>query len=142
MLYFCHKYAQNDRLYPCDPQKRALVDRMLYFDLGTLYNAIYSLVIPKLFGKVTEIDTNQENQFKEALIIFEQFIGDKKYVTGDSLTLADISILAGLTFLEVIDYKIHGFQKVQDWLQRLETELPYYNEINKKPIEDFKATRG
>ncbi|XP_076369106.1 glutathione S-transferase 1-like [Tachypleus tridentatus] len=74
MLYFCNKYAQNDRLYPCDPQKRALVDRMLYFDLGTLYNSIYSLVIPKLFGKVTEVDTDEEKKLREALVYLDSLL--------------------------------------------------------------------
>ncbi|XP_022239301.1 glutathione S-transferase 1-like [Limulus polyphemus] len=141
MLYLYQKFAKTDRLYPCDPQRRALVDRMLYFDMGTLYSAAHDLVFPKLLGQLTEIDTDQEKKLKEALGYFEQFIGDNNYVAGNSLTLADLSVLGSLTVLDLIDYKIEGFPKVQSWLQRMETELPYYNEVNKEPIEEFKASR-
>ena len=38
--YLCDKYAPDDHLYPKDVQKRAEVDRMLYFTVGTLLPAI------------------------------------------------------------------------------------------------------
>ena len=38
--YLVNKYGKDDQLYPSDPQKRALVDRMLYFDIGTLYKSM------------------------------------------------------------------------------------------------------
>lgn len=37
MGYLVSKYAKNDSLYPKDPKKRGLVDQMLYFDAGDLY---------------------------------------------------------------------------------------------------------
>ena len=40
MSYLVNKHGGNDRLYPADPEKRALIDRMLYFDIGTLYKAM------------------------------------------------------------------------------------------------------
>lgn len=35
--YLISTYALNDDLYPKDPRRRAPVDHMLQFDLGTLY---------------------------------------------------------------------------------------------------------
>lgn len=35
--YFVSSYGLDDSLYPLHPRKRALVDHMLQFDLGTLY---------------------------------------------------------------------------------------------------------
>ena len=31
--YLVGKYGKNDTLYPLDPQKRAIIDRMFYFDM-------------------------------------------------------------------------------------------------------------
>lgn len=35
--YLISSYASNDALYPKDPRRRAPVDHMLQFDLGTVY---------------------------------------------------------------------------------------------------------
>lgn len=40
MAYLVNKHGKDDRIYPKDPVKRALVDRMLYFDIGTLYKSM------------------------------------------------------------------------------------------------------
>ena len=40
MSYLVSKHGSDDRLYPKDPEKRAIIDRMLYFDIGTLYKSM------------------------------------------------------------------------------------------------------
>lgn len=36
-LYLCNKYHPDNDLYPFDPERRAQVDHMLYFDAATFY---------------------------------------------------------------------------------------------------------
>ena len=45
--YLVNKYGKDDRIYPKDPQKRALVDRMLYFDIGTLYKSMVDYFVSR-----------------------------------------------------------------------------------------------
>ena len=45
LTYLVQKYAEDDCLYPKDPQIRATVDRMLYFDMGTLYDRFSKYVV-------------------------------------------------------------------------------------------------
>ena len=40
MAYLCNQYAPDTQLYPSDPQQRAVIDKWLQFDLGSLYKSI------------------------------------------------------------------------------------------------------
>lgn len=40
LSYLAEKYGKDDSLYPKDPQKRAIVNQRLYFDMGTLYQRL------------------------------------------------------------------------------------------------------
>lgn len=35
--YLVNKYGKDDKLYPKDPQQRAVVDQRMYFDMGVFY---------------------------------------------------------------------------------------------------------
>lgn len=48
LAYLVNKYGKDDQIYPKDPQKRAVVDRMLYFDIGTLYKSMVDYFVSRL----------------------------------------------------------------------------------------------
>ena len=69
--------------------------------------------------------------YKNTLKHFNTLIDDNKYVAGDDLTIADISLLASSTVLAINDFKdINDLPKVKSWYERLKNELPYFNEVN------------
>lgn len=43
--YLVETYCKDDRLYPKDPKKKAVVDQRLYFDIGTLYPRIRAICV-------------------------------------------------------------------------------------------------
>lgn len=43
LTYLCNKYGPDSELYPKCPMKRAIVDRLLYFDLNPLCEAAVEL---------------------------------------------------------------------------------------------------
>lgn len=141
MTYLANKYAPDSSLYPSDPQKRAVVDRLLQWDLGVIYRSIGEYLAPIMRdGKsISHLDPVKETKIREALQVLDHSLSAHKYVAGDELTLADLSILASLSLAEVFDYDvISGYTHIKLWSDALKRELPYYDDINKEPINMFK----
>jgi len=53
MCYLVNKYSGDDpekqKLYPADPEQRAIVDRSLFFDIGSLYKSIVDYFVRNYF---------------------------------------------------------------------------------------------
>jgi len=129
MKYFVAKYAPGHDLYPADIKKQAEIDWLLLFDVGTLYAFMREYLYPHLFfGK--DKSEELEKVFKEKLGVLEGFLADKKYLCGNKITLADLSLLATINFAELADYDLSEFKKLTAWKSLLKKELPNYGVIN------------
>lgn len=110
-IYLVEKYAKDDSLYPKDPAKRAKVNEKLFYCSGTveskysrnsrkMYFAddIFSQVFPTgaqvfypiIFGTATEINPEVIKKFERISATVETFLENSDYLTGDTLTLADL----------------------------------------------------
>ncbi|XP_055947256.1 glutathione S-transferase 1-like isoform X3 [Argiope bruennichi] len=137
LAYLANKYAPDNAVYPKDPKERAIVDRLLYFDIGTLYKAEAEYLYPQLF-KGESADPEKAEGFKKALNLLEGFLTKTAYVAGDNITLADFSIIASLSFAEAADYSYADYPKITAWMEKLKSEIPSYKEINEVPLQQFK----
>ena len=45
--YLCNKYGPDNQLYPKDPQKRAQVERLIYFNFTSLMTAAKDIYVSK-----------------------------------------------------------------------------------------------
>lgn len=64
----------------------------------------------------------------QALTLLEIFLINKNYMACDHLTIADLSILASITLLEVAaEFDFTSYPNIWSWYNRLRTELPYYD---------------
>lgn len=138
ITYLANKYAPDNDIYPKDPQKRANVDRLLYFDLGVLYKTLGDFAYGPLF-RGEEKDPEKEKAFANSLKFLDGFLEKSPYVAGDHLTLADLSILATITFAEVTDFDLTSYPHLQSWLSKLKSQLPYFKEINETGIQQLKS---
>lgn len=66
------------------------------------------------------------------------FLEGSKWVAGNTLTIADFSLIANITSLNLI-YSIDEaqFPNITTWIKRAE-ELPYYH-VNSEGLKDFQA---
>ncbi|GBM57215.1 Glutathione S-transferase 1, isoform C [Araneus ventricosus] len=137
LAYLANKYAPDSPVYPKDPKERAIVDRLLYFDIGTLYKAEGDYLYPQFF-KGQPADPEKAEAFKKALDLLEGFLSKTAYVAGDQITLADFPILGSVTFAEAADYSYADYPKITAWMEKLKSEIPSYKEINEGPLLKFK----
>ena len=55
-------------------------------------------------------DERKANALKTSLDYLDSFLSTQSYVAGDDLTVADFSILASITQLEAMDYKLVSYK--------------------------------
>jgi glutathione S-transferase len=135
--YLVRKYSSDDKLYPRDHSKRALVDQRLHFDTGILFNSFRNAAAPLFYRKSKEVPQETANQVLEAYRFLEAFLEKNKWMAGGEVTIADFSLAASVTSLDVlvpVDSLL--FPKVTAWIQRFQ-ELSYAK-VNEPGLNDLK----
>ncbi|XP_064641323.1 glutathione S-transferase 1-like [Lineus longissimus] len=144
MAYLCDKYGGgNNPLYPRDPQKRAQVDMALYFDIERLAPNIHGYAL-KLIRHM-ELAPDALEKVEISLEQFEGIIGNKTFVAGERVTIADISIRIVMHELELVQYDFSKYPNINAWMNRTATGIPFYKQTQKKFLEYAKkvaAERG
>lgn len=59
--------------------------------------------------------------------MLECFLADDEWFAGKNMTIADISILAGVTQLEFCGYNFSSYPRLLEWYERCKA-LPCYKE--------------
>jgi glutathione S-transferase len=136
MQYLCNKHGL-DRFYPTDPGQRAMIDSAMFYLIGTLYPLVARATYPKLGfpqypGEVATSaadDAMKEQARKDAEAALAEpldvyrafFLEGKKFIGGDSPSIADFRLAATLEFLRAIDYDFPGW--AEEYMTAMETTL-------------------
>ncbi|XP_014479141.1 PREDICTED: glutathione S-transferase 1, isoform C-like [Dinoponera quadriceps] len=137
MTYLANKYGKNDSLYPKDPQKRAVVDQRLYFDMSTLYQSFSDYYYPYIFAGVKQ-DQAKYDKIEKALSLLDKILENENYVAGKTLTLADLTLAVTVSTMKVVDHDISKYGNILKWYARIEAEAPKYKEIQEEGLKSFK----
>jgi len=136
MQYLCNKHGL-DRLYPTDPGERAMTDSAMFYLVGTLYplvaRATYpTLGFPQYAGEVAtseaddELKAQAQRDATEAIAVpleafRAHFLDDRRFIGGDSPSIADIRLAVTLEFLHAIDYDLPGW--ATEYMSAVESAL-------------------
>lgn len=140
MGYLVDKYGRpDDPLYPRDPQKRAIVNQRLHFDMGTLYESFANYYLPVMFGGATAVDPANYAKIETALGFFETFLQGKTYACGETFTIADISLVASVSSFVHADGVVIGknYPNLSRWFNRCKQVTPRYD-LNVSGLREFK----
>lgn len=134
--YLVDQYGKDDTLYPKEPKKRALVDQRLYFDATVLYQRFGDHFYPTVFGGAP-VDPAKQQKVEEALEFLNTFLAGQTWVAGSNLTIADLSIVASISTIEVGDFSLDKYPNVVAWYDRVKKSAPGY-EVNAEGTAAFK----
>ncbi|KAH8279046.1 hypothetical protein KR026_000136, partial [Drosophila bipectinata] len=128
VCYLVDKYAKSDELYPKDLLARALVNQRLYFDASVLFMSLRNVSIPYFYHNVSLVPKEKVDNIKSGYAFLEAFLGDNPYITGSTLTVADLCCGATASSLAaILELDVAQYPKVAAWLERL-SKLPDYGE--------------
>ncbi|XP_053964172.1 glutathione S-transferase 1-like [Anastrepha ludens] len=140
ITYMVNQYGQSQHkhLYPKDFIKRAIVDERLYYENGVLFHVIKDFVNRIMRDGDIEYHRKSIELCHNAYEILEAFLSRSRYVAGEQLSLADISINTTLISLDkLVTVEEKRYAKICAWMQRMREELPGYEEINEKGAQQL-----
>lgn len=91
---------------------------------------------PIMMGVEDEVSEEAKDNLLESMGVMEIFLKDKPWIAGDDLTIADLTVLALISTVEVVVFPIdpERFPRLADWFERAK-QLPYFEECNKEALE-------
>ncbi|CAH2107521.1 unnamed protein product [Euphydryas editha] len=125
LTYLTEKYGKDESLYPKDPKQRAQVDQKLFFDT-LLFFRLRSISYAAIFEGVRKPTEKQLKDLDEAYSFLEAFLSKTKFIAGDNMTIADISILATVSAIRhIVPIDGNKYPNVQSWFTYMENQ-PFY----------------
>jgi glutathione S-transferase len=136
MAYLCNTHGLT-QFYPSDPAERAMVDNAMFYLIGTFYPLLTRATYPTLGfaqypGEVgtSEADDAMKSKAQQDAIdaladpldVFHSFFMEgKRFIGGDSPSIADFRLAATLEFLRAIDYDFPAW--AEEYMAAMEETL-------------------
>jgi glutathione S-transferase len=143
LQYLSNKSSNKHQSYwPSDKKQQAEVLKWLFWQGNKWGKAVgifthRRLVLPH-FGFNNKEGVSQEhiNDFHQIIRRLEQALTDKKFLVGNSLTIADICLSSYLILSDEAEIPIDDYVHVRRWLARL-NEMPWWQETHQSLVKIF-----
>lgn len=95
------------------------------------------LQYPVIFGGAS-YDPAKKAKIEEALKFLDIFLEGQEYAAGNELTLADLSLVATVSTLDVVEFDLTPYKNLTRWYAKVKATAPDYEEANGKNVLIFK----
>ncbi|XP_069700624.1 glutathione S-transferase D4-like isoform X1 [Periplaneta americana] len=130
LSYLVTTYGKDDKLYPKDAKKRAIVDQRLYFDIGTLFPRIRQCFLALRSGGKPDADNIAK--INEALELLDKFLDGQQWVAGSDITIADYAIAVTLSVTSVVNIDISKYTNITKWFERVQKTIEGFSELQEE----------
>ena len=131
--FLCDR-AGDSSFYPRDAQRRADIARWLFWEASAWAQPVEILThenVRKPMLGVGEPDANRvkqgEEQFRPLAALLDEHLSTRKFLVGDTVTLADFVVGGAATYVERGRFPIADFPHLQAWWARL-NEIPAWKD--------------
>jgi glutathione S-transferase len=118
--------AHDSPLIPQDPFQRAKMFEWLFWEQYSHepYIAVARYHMRFLGKRRDELDPKLHERGHAALRLMDGALDGRSHLVGESLTLADIALVAYTRMAADGEFAIEDYPAVAAWVERIETELP------------------
>ncbi len=142
LRYLAAKYASP--LYPNDLKQRAIVEQWMDFVSLHISSAISKISYNTFIYKFRN-DTKDERSLQDGykflgmyLPNVETQLAQNTYLTGNSISIADLALLACLDPCDILDITLDKYPHLNKWRNKLMQEAFYTSCFEKSYAETFK----
>ncbi|XP_034937797.1 glutathione S-transferase 1-1-like [Chelonus insularis] len=129
MGYLVDQYGSDSNLYPTELNARALVNQFLQFDAGKLYSSMSAYYYPRVF-QGQDLDESKLPPLKDGFDVLNKILENKDFVTGENLTIADLTLIATTSTAEVLGFDFEEYPNVSSWIERVKSAIPGFEAVN------------
>jgi glutathione S-transferase len=117
--------ARDSELLPADPYVQAKVDEWLFWEQYSHepYVAVCRFQMKYLGKRRDEREPWRVKAGEKALDLLDSELGQRPWLVGDNITVADIALLAYTRFAHDGGFDITPRRNITDWIGRCEREL-------------------
>jgi glutathione S-transferase len=135
MQYLASKKPESG-LVPGDERGRADVTRWQFWDSSHFSPQVGTVVFQRVLKKMFGMGEPDAGKIEEALATFRRFaavlnerLDGRRYIVGDALTLADLTVASSLMYANQAEVPLAEFPNIQAWFSRI-TDLDAWKSTN------------
>ncbi|CAG4989398.1 unnamed protein product [Colias eurytheme] len=135
--YLASRYSSLDQLLPRDPGGRAVVDQLLCYNCGVLQPRYRNSADPIMYENCRYVLPDHMFEIENSYADLETILSHRPWLTGSLLTLADISIAATISTLNIlVPVDKTKYPNLYSWLFKM-SEESFYSTANVKGLDEF-----
>ena len=133
--YLCDK--KPSALYPLDMKKRAIVNQWIDFSINHIATAMGKVAYNRVFAAMRKLPVNEMaleeglKQLDRFFPIIEAQLAHGTFLTGNELTLADLTLFASLQYGEASKVDLSKYSALSTWQKKL-MSMDFYKKVHQK----------